>query len=401
MDPLPRLRALEILRLPQQEGVDTFLLRDPEGYSDQELVMSEAALFVAAHADGEHTLEQLRTNFETRYGRPLDAGQAQAVFDRLEAAFMLESSAFLEERDRAHRDFLDAPQRSAAHAGRSYPEDPAEAQETASRFLREASSIEEPGERPTGMLRGLVAPHIDLRVGGAATALAYRMLLEATDVETVIALGTSHACGRQAWIVSDKPFETPLGLVPVNSDLCRHLAARAETQTEDLFFHRREHSIEFQAFFLAALRREGRDLNLVPVLCGSLRAAGDPPLDDPFLVELRGVLSQARGRVIALAAADLAHVGPRFGDAEALTPLQLRLLEKKDRATLEHVCRGDAAGFFTAVLEAGDPRRICGLAPVFGLLAALGSSRGKILRYEQANDPSGTVSYASVGLWET
>ena len=386
--------------MPEDAGGDTFLIRDPEGYTDQELVMSEAALFVAAHGDGEHTLDQLRANFETRYGKPLDAMQAQAVFDRLEAAFMLESSAFLEERARAHRDFLDAPSRRAAHAGRSYPEDPEEAKEAASRFLREAASIEEPGQRPGGMLRGLVAPHIDLRVGGAATALPYRMLLEAPQVETVIVLGTSHACGRQAWIVSDKPFETPLGLVPVNTDLCRHLAAQAETRPEDMFFHRREHSIEFQAFFLAALRQDGRALSLVPVLCGSLRSAGDPPLLDSFLAELGRVVSQARGKVIILAAADLAHVGPRFGDAEPLTSLQLRLLEKKDRTTLEHVRHGDAAGFFAAVLKAGDPRRICGLAPVFGLLAALGPSQGKILRYEQANDPSGTVTYASVGLWE-
>lgn len=400
MDPLPRLRALEILRLPEEAG-DTFLLRDPEGYSDQELVLSEAALFVAAHGDGEHTLDQLRTNFETRYGKPLDAGEVRTVFDRLEAAFMLESSAFLEERDRAHRDFLDAPSRRAAHAGQSYPEDPAEAREAASRFLREAESIEEPGDRPAGLLRGLVAPHIDLRVGGAATALAYRMLLETPEVETVIVLGTSHACGRPAWIVYEKPFETPLGLVPVNVDLCRHLAARAGTRPEDMFFHRREHSIEFQAFFLAALRQEGRTLDIVPVLCGSLRSAGDPPLTDAFLAELGRVVSQARGKVIVLAAADFAHVGPRFGDPEPLSSLQLRLLEKKDRATLEHVCRGDARGFFGAVLEAGDPRRICGLAPVFGLLAALGPSRGKMLRYEQATDPTGTVSYASVGLWET
>ena len=34
------------------------------------------------------------------------------------------------------------------------------------------------------------------------------------------------------------------------------------------------------------------------------------------------------------------------------------------------------------------------------IVGALGPSQGKLLRYEQANDPSGTVSYASVGLWE-
>jgi AmmeMemoRadiSam system protein B len=399
MDPLPRLRPLEILRLPQSDGSETFLLRDPEGYAEDELVMSEAALFVAAHGDGEHTLEQLGQNFALRYGRPMDPDQARAVFDRLETAFMIESPAFLEERERARQAFLEAAVRLPAHAGRSYPADPETAREAVKGFFRDAASIEEPGERPAGRLTGVVAPHIDLRVGGAATALAYRLLDEATSVTTVIVLGTSHGCGRPAWIVTDKPYETPLGMVPVDVDAYRALARAAETDPEDVYYHRKEHSIEFQALFLAALREQGRKLSLVPVLCGSQRDTSTPLLDDPFLVELRRFLDARGDTAIAIAAADLAHVGPRFGDTEALTPPQLQLLEKKDRATLEFVRHGDAPGFMQSVLEAGDPRRICGLAPIAGLLAGLGKTNGKVLRYEQAIDDTGTVSYASVGLW--
>ena len=400
MNPLPRLRPLEILRLPQSDGGETFLLRDPEGYAEDELVMSEAALFVAAHGDGEHTLEQLGQNFALRYGRPMDVDQARAVFDRLESAFMIESPAFLEERERARQAFLDAAIRPAAHAGRSYPADVAMARQAVDGFFREAGSIEEPGERPQGRLAGIAAPHIDLRVGGAATALAYRLLGEATSVTTVIVLGTAHGCARPAWIVTDKPYETPLGTVPVDVDAYRQLARAAKTDPEDVYFHRKEHSIEFQTVFLAALREQGRNVNLVPVLCGSRRTSSEPLSDDPFLAELRRLLEERGNTAIAIAAADLAHVGPRFGDPDALTPIQLQLLEKKDRATLEFVRHGDARAFMEGVLEAGDPRRICGLAPIFGLLAALGGADGKVLRYEQAIDDTGTVSYASVGLWK-
>jgi AmmeMemoRadiSam system protein B len=139
----------------------------------------------------------------------------------------------------------------------------------------------------------------------------------------------------------------------------------------------------------------------VPILCGSLRGeeAGARLEDDPFLAGLRELLSERGDRALAVAAADLAHVGVRFGDAEPLTPSQLELLERRDRETLHTVVAGDAAAFRDAVLEAGDPRRICGLAPVTGLLSVLGPVRGKVLRYEQADDPTGTVSYAAIGLW--
>jgi len=396
---LPRLRALEVLRLPREDGVETFLLRDPEGYTEDEIALSEAALFVAAHGDGEHTMEELRNRFAERYGKELGVDQAQAVFDRLEAARMIESESFLAERERLHREFRDAPSRPAAHAGVSYPDDPAAARQTLCGFFTAAETLEEPGDRPPGSLRGIVAPHIDLRVGGPAGALAYRLVVEAPAVETVVVLGTSHGCPRPAWIVLDKPYETPIGPVPVDTEACRRLAAAAEVPTEDLFFHRREHSVEFQALFLAALREQNRDLRMVPVLCGPLRGDPLPAASDPFLDALRAYLEERGPRAVVLAGADLAHVGPRFGDLEPLTASHLELLEKKDRATLAAAARGDAGGFYDSVMEAEDPRRICGLAPIYGLLAALPGVRGKILRYEQASDPTGTVSYASMGWW--
>jgi AmmeMemoRadiSam system protein B len=393
---LPRLRPLEVLQLPDEDGA-SFVLRDPEGYTDEELVLSEAALFVAAHCDGEHDMDELRAAFEKRYGGTPEPEQIRHLVGRLEQAGMMDSELFAARRERMHEEFRAASTRPAVHAGVSYPEDPAEAQAAVEGFEREAAGLEAPGPRPQGKLRGLVAPHIDLRVGGACTALAYGLLAEAPAVETVIVLGTSHACGKPVWIVLEKPFETPLGTVPLDAAACRRLAEAAGAQSEDLFLHRKEHSVEFQALFLAALRRRGRDLRIVPVLCGSMRER--VPEGDPFLAALRELLAERGERVIVVAGADLAHVGPRFGDPGVLNPEGLSFLEGEDRRTLGFVAEGDAAGFYASVMEDNDPRRICGLSPIYGLLAALPGARGKVLHYEQTNDDTGTVSFASMGVW--
>lgn len=396
MDRLPRLRPLEVLQVPGEDGA-SFVLRDPEGYTDEELVVSEAALFVAAHCDGEHGLAELQQAFQRRYGSTPDAEVIRGLVGRLEQAGMMETELFAARRERMHEEFRRSANRAPAHAGISYPQDPEEALAAVEEFERDATALEAEGVRPQGRLRGLVAPHIDLRVGGPCTALAYRVLAEAPEVETVIVLGTSHACPKPVWIVAEKPFETPLGAVPVDVEACRRLAALGGAGADDLFFHRKEHSIEFQALFLAALRRRGRPVHIVPVLCGSMR--DHVPEGDPFLAGLRDLLRERAERAIVLAAADLAHVGPRFGDPGVLSAEGLSFLEGEDRRTLQLVSEGDAAGFYASVMEDNDPRRICGLSPIYGLMAALPDARGKVLRYEQSTDDTGTVSYASMGIW--
>jgi len=393
-----------MFRLPEAEEAapDTsggsIVLRDPEGFSERELVLSEAALFLAAHFDGEHSLEQALDAFAARFGDRPAPEAVRRLEATLDEAFFLETETFTRRRNALLTEFLASPTRLPAHAGVSYPAGTEEAREAVAAFFERARSLEEPGPRPEGVLRGLVAPHIDLRVGGPCAALAYRCLAEASEAETVIVLGTGHACPQPVWAVLEKPFETPLGTVEPDGDACRMLAEAAGAPEEAAFYHAREHSIEFQAVFLAALNRLGRSFRMVPVLCGSIRDR-DPAAGDPFLDALTTLLAERGARAIVVAGADLAHVGPRFGDPDPLDTHHLDLLEKKDRETLGHLEDADAAGFHASVLRAGDPRRICGLSPIYALLHALPGARGKVLRYEQAREPSGTVSYASAGFW--
>ena len=57
---------------------------------------------------------------------------------------------------------------------------------------------------------------------------------------------------------------------------------------------------------------------------------------------------------------DLAHVGPRFGDAEPVTESDRDSLERRDQETLKPVLHGDAIGFLNEIRRERDRRHIYG-----------------------------------------
>jgi hypothetical protein len=100
--------------------------------------------------------------------------------------------------------------------------------------------------------------------------------------------------------------------------------------------------------------------------------------------------------VAFIAGADLAHVGPRFGDPQPVSQAELATIDREDREMLRAVESGDAEGFFESVRRDGDRRRICGLSPIYTLLRVRAGAKGLVRQYGQWPDPQGVVSFASV-----
>jgi AmmeMemoRadiSam system protein B len=120
---------------------------------------------------------------------------------------------------------------------------------------------------------------------------------------------------------------------------------------------------------------------------------------DAFLAEV--VQAVAGRRTLWVAGADLAHVGPRFGDQEPLTAEDRESLERRDQATLDACARGDARGWFQEISREEDRRRVCGLSPIYALLHAAQPGAGRLAAYGQcpADENGGSlVSIASV-VW--
>jgi AmmeMemoRadiSam system protein B len=157
--------------------------------------------------------------------------------------------------------------------------------------------------------------------------------------------------------------------------------------------------------FLRYLFAGRREFTIVPILASFLHeclALGKDPEADPtaarFFEALRETMATSRRKVCLVAGADLAHVGPRFGDPEPVSPAQLRVVDSEDRAMLESVTALDPRGFFESVAREGDRRRICGLSPIYTLLRTVDADRGALLKYAQWPDPQGTVTFASAAF---
>ena len=102
--------------------------------------------------------------------------------------------------------------------------------------------------------------------------------------------------------------------------------------------------------------------------------------------------------LIAIASADLAHMGLQFGDREGINEYSLRILEEEDREMLGYVERVDGEGFFSSISKEGDRRRICGLPAIYAMLKVIDASEGRLLKYGQAFTPEtqSVVSFASL-----
>jgi AmmeMemoRadiSam system protein B len=296
--------------------------------------------------------------------------------------------------------------RAAFHAGRAYAADPAGFREAFEGFLAHAEGPGPVGAPRAPTLRGLVAPHIDFHRGGPAYGWAYKTVAEASDADCFIVFGTAHAgLDGHPFAATRKAYATPFGPVEVDTDVLAAIECRA---SGDLFAaelaHRVEHSIEFQAVCLAYCHPT-RPVRIVPILASFAHeclARGVDPGSEPrvagVLDAIREALATVPRRYCLVAGADLAHVGPRFGDPDPVSQARLHEVEREDRALLGLVTSVDPGGFFQAVAADGDRRRTCGLSPIYALLATLPAGRGRLLRYGQWADPGGTVTFASVSF---
>jgi AmmeMemoRadiSam system protein B len=402
--PGPCLRPIEAFPV-EQEGERYVALRDPAGYTPAVVMIPVALLDILALFDGAHDVADIQTEILKADGELVEREQIEKLVAALDEHGFLDSPRFAERRAAIDRGFLEAPSRPAQHAGGAYAGDATELRITMDGFFMPPEGPGSIAPFRGGGIRGLVAPHIDFHRGGPAYAWAYRELAERGEADLFVIFGTCHAGMAQPFALTRKDFDTPLGPARTDRDFVEALAGRAG---QDCFgselAHRNEHSIEFQAVFLQYLYAGRRDVSIVPVLTSFAHEAlarGRRPLDDrrvPAFLDAVGETAAASGRRVAfIAGADLAHMGPRFGDPAPVSPAELAVIDREDRDMLAAVEAGDAAAFFESARRDNDRRRICGLSPIYALLHALdGGARGTLRRYGQWPDPQGVVTFASV-----
>jgi AmmeMemoRadiSam system protein B len=414
----PALRPVESVVVRDREHGRVLVLRDTHGVTEAQAVIPPALIPVLVRFTGRLTCDEIAREASTELGIGVPVELVVKLAAELERGLFLEGPSFRSARTRVEREFAEASVRPASHAGGAYHSE----KRALERYIEQtclagangtyAHATQAPGNDAARMV-ALVAPHIDPWRGALGYGHAYGALAAAlpAEADTFVVFGTAHAPMREPFALCRKAFDTPLGRVEADTTSIDALADRAAgfDPYADQFNHKREHSLEFQVVFLKHLLKS-REFRIVPVLAGlgAHQLSGQNPGRDAcvseFIGGVRDLVRSRPGRVVVVAGADLAHVGPRFGDARPYDEAERAILELADRASLDRAISLDADGFWSHVSADLEERRICGLAPIWALLGSLASEsvRGRVLHYEQTVDreDGSIVSHAAVGFYD-
>jgi hypothetical protein len=345
--------------------------------------------------DGRKSVDEIAAALSRRFAEEVPPALIEKIAGDLDGHLCLMGERFERALRELRQGFAARPHRDPSHAGSAgYPADPALLAMELDRILAEGSG------REPGALRALIAPHIDIARGRKSYAETYRTVAAAPRPDLFVILGTAHAGPSTLLVPTKKDYLTPLGPAVTDAEFVDSVAARLGPGAYDEeFLHQHEHSIEFQALFLRHLF--GDELRIAPFLTGHLGDGGAGPgaaAVEQAVAALADAAASSGKTVCFVAAADLAHVGPHFGDPNSLGETGLARLRELDLASLALCAAGDAEGWSRSVQDDGNSRRICGLSPIYLAIRCAGSRAGVLLHYEQSTSESGDLCVTHAGM---
>lgn len=262
--------------------------------------------------------------------------------------------------------------RHPAVAGRFYPRDPA--------ILRaDVQSYLSPPQSAIHAL-GCMVPHAGYVYSGQIAGAVFSKI---NIPRCCMVLCPNHTgLGRPLSIMSDGAWETPLGNVPIASDLANALKNAFSPLTEDSEAHHAEHAIEVELPFL--LTRQP-DLSFVPVALGTAQFE----LLEALGIALANVITTYRDPVLIIASSDMNHY-----ENDEIT-------RAKDHKAIAEILELNARGLFDVVKK--ENISMCGFGPTTTMLSAtkrLGAASAELVKYATSGDVSGdhemVVGYAGI-----
>jgi AmmeMemoRadiSam system protein B/AmmeMemoRadiSam system protein A len=290
--------------------------------------------------------------------------------------WVLLASANCQERGRAKEEgkAMKEEVRKPAVAGSFYPGESKALSRQVGDYLSKAVKEEVSGE-----IVALVSPHAGYMYSGLVAAHAFK-IVEAMKFEVVVVVAPSHRVSFKGASVYDRGgYETPLGVLPIEKELCQKLKSESNLIQVLPQAHSQEHSLEVQLPFLQEALGK---FSLVPIVIGSQDYRSCDTVGKAIARAVKGK------KALLVASTDLSHYHP-YDRAVQL-----------DRIILDDIQAFDAQKL-SRDLESGKGEA-CGGGPVVAVMVAakeLGANRAKVLKYmnsgDVTGDRSGVVGYAA------
>jgi len=235
-----------------------------------------------------------------------------------------------------------------------------------------------------GELKGLISPHAGYSYSGGVAAYAYKQL-EGKGYPTVAVVSPVHQhYGGRYLVTSNRYYETPFGLVEVDTDLVRKLDGEV-----GLTFLEQdaEHSLEIQLPFL---QHALGDFKLLPVMMGEQSLGACEQLSAALTKVLGG-----KGALL-VASSDLAHLH------------DYHEVIHHDRHVERFVNDFDPEGLAASLAK--NEAQACGGRPMVTVMLTAkdrGANRAKVLKYTNSGDVTGdkvpgkyTVGYLAGAIYK-
>ena len=376
----PKLRALDILTVWQGDQ-RLLLIRDPLGLSEKQMLVSLAIAPLLGLMDGEHNLDEMTRLAASALDQPPAREQLVRLVDKLDELVMLENERYEAVYQSALDDFRHAAYRDPMLAGVNYPGEQCQCQEKFDCYLAEVEF-----SRPEFEPRGLISPHIDYERGWKVYASVWAAAKSAAErADLAIIFGTDHFGGVEPITLTNQSYSTPYGVLPTAREWVEQAADVLKDQApfKGELRHRSEHSIELASVWLHHMRK-GKPIKVIPILCSDLPGIesgknGASESIEAFVQVLRKALDTERTLVVA--AADLSHVGPAFGDPR-FGRSGFEDIKQYDMQVMEHIERGNSNAFLRMIREDGNKSNICGASPIYLAMEALAPTQATRIAYQ-------------------
>jgi len=397
----PLRRDLEFFPINHQ-GQQFVLIRDHLGLVQEGKAVAIPLYQLMIQLDGRRTIRDIQTAMTRQQGGVIvTSDEIQKIIDHLDESFLLDNERFQAARDRIMAEFSAQKTRPCSHCGQAYPAQP----EQLTSRLDEILNLSSPTSPENINVLALVAPHIDLNVGEKVYASAYGMVKD-LEPTRILVMGVGHKIGDRLFCLTDKDFETPLGLCRNDVPTFARLKEKAgDLISDNDFAHRSEHSIEFQIIFLQHIFKN-HPFTIIPVLCGPIQTTIHPysrqaylEKTGTFLEGLKMIIEDSDHTTLIVAGVDFSHIGLKFGHRLPADQLDGRS-ERHDRSLLNHLAERDADAFWQESAGVNDEYNVCGFSALACLLEILPPCKGEILDYQiwHEQPTRSAVSFAAVAF---
>ena len=228
---------------------------------------------------------------------------------------------------------------------------------------------------------GIICPHAGYVYSGPTACHSYKSIAF-QNPELVIIIGPNHfGVGKDAATMIDAQWQTPLGMIQVDSESAKQVAEISKFIEIDEYSHSQDHSLEVQVPMLQETL--SNDFQILPII---LRAQ-----DIKIAIDVGNAVAEIakKKNAIIVASSDFTHYEENS------------FAHQQDKALIEPILEMNVERFYQVLNE----RRVtaCGYGAMASTMIAcknLGAKKGKLLSYTTSGDVSGdtesVVGYGAI-----